>query len=132
MKKINLLITLIVFLGFTPMAWGQEQSPIQNAIVESMRQGNASKISQYLNKNVELIIANKKDIYSKQQAVGILNDFFKTNPVKNFNLAHNSGKSASSFMIGSLSTTKGNFRVYILTRNVNNTTLIQQIRIETE
>ncbi len=133
MKINKLLIALFVLFGFVANIDAQKETTIfQDVVVEAMNQGNSNKLSQHMNHNVELIVDNKKNIYSKQQAVGILANFFKTNPVKKFSLTHNSDKKSSSFFIGSLETTKGNYRIYFLTREVNKTTLIQQIRIETE
>jgi hypothetical protein len=93
-------------------------------------EGDAGKLSAYLNTNVELVVGNKNDVFSKQQASGIITDFFRTNKVSSFQLLHKGNKEATSFAIGEIKTNTGNYRVYVLTRKSGNQTVIQQLRIE--
>ena len=72
----------------------------------------------------------KNDVFSKQQASGIITDFFRTNKVSSFQLLHKGNKEATSFAIGEIKTNTGNYRVYVLTRKSGNQTVIQQLRIE--
>ncbi len=62
----------------------------------------------------------------------ILKDFFAKHPVKSYTVAHKSeSKNGSQYVIGTLETTNGKFRVYFLTKTTGSETLIQQFRIET-
>ena len=99
-------------------------------IITALNKGDAGKLSALLNTNVELVIGNKNDVFSKQQATGIIADFFKTNKVASFQLLHKGNKEAASFAIGEIKTNTGNYRIYVLTRKVGNQSLIQQLRIE--
>ena len=69
---------------------------------------------------------NKNDVFSKPQATEIIADFFRKNKVNSFQLLHKGNKDAASFVIGTLKTSTGNFRLYVLTRKNE----IQQLRIE--
>ena len=99
-------------------------------IISSFNNGDASRLSNYLNDNVELVLGNNNNVYSKQQTLTILSDFFKKNKVNGFQVLHQGEKETSNFIIGTLKTSNDDFRVYILMRKTNNKTLILQLRIE--
>ena len=103
-----------------------QTSDVPADIITALNEGNSNQLSVRLNTNVELVIDTKNDVFSKQQASGIIADFFKKNRVISFQLLHKGNKDAASFVIGTLKTANGNFRVYVLTR-INE---IQQLRIE--
>ncbi len=125
MKTIKLLLLSFCLICAVPMINAQS-SEVPSEIISSLGSGNASQLSGYLNDNVELVIDNKNDIFSKQQATGIIVDFFRKNKVSAFQLLHKGNKDAASFAIGTLKTAGGTFRVYVLTRKNE----IQQLRIE--
>ncbi len=97
-----------------------------------MKVGNVDELSKYFNTSLELVVLDKEDVYSKQQAVQILKDFFTKYKAKNFTLLHQGGKEEAQYAIGTLETEKGNFRVYFLVRQKGAQTLIHQLRIEEE
>ncbi len=107
-----------------------QSSEVSSEIITALDKGDAAKLSAYLNANVELVVGNKNDVFSKQQASGIITDFFRTNKVSSFQLLHKGNKEATSFAIGEIKTNTGNYRVYVLTRKSGNQTVIQQLRIE--
>ncbi len=131
MKAIRILTILALFVAFGHTAQAQTTG-VPNEVVEALKVGDSNKLSAYLNNNVELVIGKTNDVYSKQQAVGIIADFFRKNTVSGFNVLHSGNKEAASFIIGLLKTSTGNYRVYVLTRKTGGKTLIQQLRIETE
>ena len=129
MRTIKLFfISLLVFTASTYTA--AQTNEISSEIIAALDEGNASEINANLGPNVELVIGNKNDVFSKQQASGIINDFFRTNKVNSFQVLHKGNKDAASFAIGTLKTSGGNFRVYVLTRKQGSSPLIQQLRIE--
>ncbi|VBB46747.1 conserved exported hypothetical protein [uncultured Paludibacter sp.] len=129
MKTIKLLTLFLLFAGFIQTTAAQN-SEVPNGIITALKSGDASKLSSYFNDNVQLLVGNKNDIYSKQQSVGIIADFFKRNNVTNFEIIHQGTKEAASFIIGTLYTSGGKYRVSILTRKSGATSVIQQLRIE--
>jgi len=128
MKKSSLLLLpfmlLSIFNGFS------QTTNVLEEITTALNKGNAASLSSYFNNNVELVVDNKNDIFSKQQAKNIIADFFRKNPVNSFSALHKGEKEASSFVIGTLKTSNGSFRVYVLTRKNGNKDVIQQLRIE--
>lgn len=127
MKKI--LLSFILFFAFTSLS----ATDISEEIAAAIRSGNSKNISKYFIDNVDLKVVEQEDVYSRQQAEMILKDFFTKNPVKSFSIIHKSApKNGSQYIIGSLETSSGKFRVYFLIKSSGNETLIQQFRIETE
>lgn len=125
MKTFKLFLLSLFLFTASPFLFAQS-SEVPSEIIESLNKGNADKLSNYLNDNVELVIDNKNDVFSKQQATGIIVSFFRKNNVSGFQLLHKGNKDSASFAIGILKATTGSFRVYVLTRNNE----IQQLRIE--
>jgi len=124
-------ILLIGLFVFTSLNFGYAQAnEISSEIISALNEGDAGEINDNLSANIELVIGNKNDVFSKQQASGIINDFFRTNKVSSFQVLHKGNKDAANFAIGTLKTSGGNFRVYVLTRKQGTTPLIQQLRIE--
>jgi len=107
-----------------------QTSSVPSDIISAFKDGDANRLSAYLNDNVELVMENNNNIFSKQQTLTILSDFFKKNKVNGFQVLHQGEKETSNFIIGTLKTSNDDFRVYILMRKANNKTLILQIRIE--
>lgn len=128
MKTLKLLfICSILFITNVLQA---QTTAIPPDIISSFNNGDASRLSNYLNDNVELVLGNNNNVYSKQQTLTILTDFFKKNKVNSFQVLHQGEKETSNFIIGTLKTSNDDFRVYILMRKTNNKTLILQLRIE--
>lgn len=126
MKTIKLLLLSFGLLFGVTLLQAQS-SEVPSGIITALSDGNAGNLSGYLNDNVELVIGNQNDVFSKQQATGIIADFFRKNRVNSFDVLHKGNKDAASFVIGTLKTGSGNYRVYVLTRKGE----IQQLRIET-
>ncbi len=125
-KKVLLFILLLSSIG---TGYSQEIK-VPNEIIKGFQQGKSELIYKYFNSNIEFIIENNSNIYSKQQAKGILTHFFKQNKVVKYQTLHSGEKGASLFVIGKLETKTKNFRIYLLARKLNNKTYIQQIRID--
>jgi len=130
MKSIKILSLIVLLLGLTQVVQAQN-SDVPGEVITALNKGDAGKLSSYLNTNVELVIGNQNDVYSKQQANEIISGFFRKNSVQSFQILHKGSKEAASFVIGTLRTSTGNYRVYVLTRKSGGTSVIQQLRIET-
>jgi hypothetical protein len=124
--KPNQVIIVLFSLLFGLGQLQAQSSEVPSQIISALNDGNAGQLSNYLNTNVELVVEAKNDVFSKQQATGIITDFFRTKRVSGFQIIHQGNKDAASFAIGTLKTSNGNYRVYVLTRK----SIIQQLRIE--
>jgi hypothetical protein len=125
------LILLVQVLSIVP-ALPMQSGAIPEGIILAFKAGNAEELAKHFNNNIELIILEKEDVYSKNQAEQILRKFFTDHNPASFNIIHEGGKETSRYAIGSLSTSSGNFRVSFLIKNQDGTPLIHQLRIEKE
>lgn len=119
MKRLLLLAALMVCL---PSIY----ATVVDKVATHFGEGDAERIAQYLNANVELFIQNTNNVFTRQQTETILSDFFKKNPVKEFTVNDQGERDGKQFAIGLLKTQNGTFRIYFMTKN----NLIQQLRIE--
>lgn len=119
MKRLLLLAALIACL---PSIY----ATVVDKVATHFGEGDAERIAQYLNANVELFIQNTNNVFTRQQTETILSDFFKKNPVKEFTVNDQGERDGKQFAIGLLKTQNGTFRIYFMTKN----NLIQQLRIE--
>ncbi len=128
-RKINYLILTIIGVFSICTAL---QAQVPDDIIAGLRTGNASSLAKYFNQNVELVVLDNENVYSKAQAEQVLIDFFKKNPPQKFVIIHQGGKDDSSYVIGSLQVAGNKFRVYFLIKTKNNMPYIHQLRIEKE
>ncbi len=133
MKKIKFLVIAIVLLAGSNIVSAFPIFDIPPKIFDAMKVGNATELSKHFNSSVELVILDKDDVYSKQQAEQILKSFFEKNKVKSFTLLHQGGKEGAQYAIGNLETVSGKiYRVYFLVKESAGQPLIHQMRIEEE
>lgn len=128
MKK--LLIWALVLITLSLNMAAQEEPKVPAGISIAFRSGNAAGLSAYLNSTVEILLLDKEDFYSKSVAESILKDFFSHYRTREFTIRHQGAKNDAQYAIASLTTDKGNFRVYFLLKKVDGSPLIHQIRIE--
>ncbi len=130
MKIIKVYCYILFFSLLSLTVHSQSHNTLPVGISESFKNGNASDLSSFFNTKIELIIPNNSNIHSKQQAQFMMRDFFQSFSPTSFNIIHEGVRENATFAIGKLSTSRGNFRVVILTKNENGQELIHQLRIE--
>lgn len=126
-KKITLSILFIA--GFVIYA-NQLKAQVPDEILQSLKTGNSKTLAEYFNQNVEMVVLENDNVYSKAQAQQIVNKFFNSNPPESFSIIHQGGKEGAQYVIGNLVTTKGTFRVYFLLKKNGGKDYIHQLRIE--
>ena len=99
-------------------------------IILSLKSGNARILSGYFNQNVELVVPDNDNVYSKAQAQQIVGNFFSLYTPVSFTIIHRGGKEGAKYVIGNLSTKEGTFRVYFLLKQSEGKDYIHQLRIE--
>ena len=128
LQKIIFFIILLTGLTFT-----KTFAQVPHGIITGLETGDAKQLAEYFNKNVELVVLDNDNVYSKAQAQQIVSSFFASfPPVKEnaFGIIHNGGKSQAKSVIGKLKTQKGNFRVYFLLKKNGEKEYIHHLRIE--
>ncbi len=132
MTAIKKIVFPVIFIfGFLLVSFVAEaQIEIPNEIILSLKKGNSKMLSEYFNDNVELVVLDNDNVYSKAQAKQIVKNFFDSFTPESFTIIHQGGKEGSKYVIGNLKTNNGNFRIYFLLKKENGKDYIHQLRIE--
>ena len=126
MKKRVVLLLTCLFIWMSSIF--AQDVPV--GVIVAFKKGNSQELNRYLGDKVDLIIQNKSANVDKLTAEETLFDFFSNNKVNSFNVNHQGKRDESSFVIGTLTTANGNFRVNCFFRRVQNKYVIHQIRID--
>lgn len=126
MKKRVVLLFASLVLGISSL-WAQD-TPV--GVIVAFKKGNSQELNRYLADKVDLIIQNRPTNADKQTAERTMSSFFADNKFSCFDVNHQGKRDESSFIIGTLGTKNGNFRVNCFFRKVQNKYVIHQIRIE--
>ncbi len=130
-NKKFLFLCVAIFMAAGLYLRAQEEV-IPEQIPVAIRSGNAALLAQHFNSLVELVILDKEDVYSKEQAEKIIKDFFSSHLPVQFTIKHQGGKTQSRYAIGQLVTKSGTYRVYFLLKWTDGKAFIHQLRIEAD
>lgn len=124
---------LMLFLLIAPWFGGDPVADLSNDVIEAVKKGDAAKIAEHFNDKIDLKILDQEDVYSKAQAESVLKGFFTKNKVKGFAASHTSSqKTGNQFVVGTLDTSTGKYRLSFLIKKFGDKYLISQFRIENE
>jgi hypothetical protein len=126
MKKRMLLLMIGVMLSIT-VAMAQN---VPAGVMMAFKKGSSVELGKYLSNDVELIILNRTSNGDKATAGATMDTFFEQNVVSNFSVNHQGKKGESGFIIGTLNTSTGTYRVNCFLKRIQNEYLIHQIRID--
>lgn len=121
------ILFIVLFSGLV-LTKGYSQLP--DVISIALKNGNSVELAKHFNTEIELIVLEIENVYSKSQAQVILKDFFQKNEVENFIIKHQGDKENMHYVIGELITTDKTFRISLILKTINNQLLIHQLRIE--
>lgn len=124
----NLILGLLLIVSVNIIAL-----PLTSDIANALKSGNATELAKFMDASIDLSLPDNEGMFSKTQGTIILKTFFFKNKPSDF-IVLNSGdaKNNTHYSIGILDTVKGQFRVYILYKEINNKTTILELRIETD
>ena len=128
MKRLFFILFLSpFFFAFTTDPVMPNFSPIATAIST----GNADALSKFFDADVDISLFEKEDTYEKDKAANLMKDFFSKNKPKAFSQTHNGAykDKDTQYTIGEITTTSGTYRVYIYMKVINDSYLIQEMRI---
>ena len=123
----KLFFTVFIISGFIIFS-NQIKAQVPDEIIQSLKTGDSKTLSEYFNQNVEMVVLENDNVYSKAQAQQIVTKFFSDNSPESFNILHQGGK-GDQYVIGNLVTNKGSFRVYLFLKKNNGKDYIHQLRI---
>jgi hypothetical protein len=121
-----LTLIIIIFSSF------KLQDDIPAGIKQAFSYGDSKKLSNYIGATLELSILDNESIYSKSQALMIIQNFFDKYPPTGFVILHQGSKASSKYAIGNLTTNNKTFRVTLLLKIRENQNILHQLRIEEE
>ena len=101
-------------------------------LVSAIGRGDATAMSAWFHQSLEMSILEEEYETSKNQASRILESFFKNNSPTGFKISFEGTKEQSKYAIGTLSTSKGSFRVNIFFLDKEGKRLIYYLSIEKE
>jgi hypothetical protein len=130
MKLMIRIIFIAVFISGFPFSYNHASAQIPEQILTSIKNGDSKELSEYFNQNVELVVLDSDNVYSKSQAQQIVGKFFSSNTPESFSVIHQGGKEGAKYVIGNLKTNTGSFRVYFLLKTNGGKDYIHQLRIE--
>ena len=78
---------------------------------QTFKKGNSQELNGYLSDKVELILESRSINVDNQAAEKKMASFFSGNRVSGFTVNHQGKRNESSFIVGTLTTANGNFRV---------------------
>lgn len=123
--KRTLLTCIFICTGLLSFAQGTIED-----INTALRHGSATGLSKYFDNNITLNISGTVNTYSKTQAEMVLKDFFNKNNTKDFQPEHDGNNANTKFVIGTLSTSNGKYRIYYALRTKDNKYILIEIRFE--
>jgi hypothetical protein len=101
-------------------------------VIYSLRTGNVSELSKYIDDNVDITLPDKSDNFSKAQATVILRDFFTSNGVKSFEVKHKGDNAGAQFCIGTLNTNAGSYRTTVFMKTKGGRQVLKEIRFQAQ
>ena len=125
-KSAFVIFIATVLMMNSPFVAGQ----VPEQIILSLKSGNAKILSEFFNQNVELVVTDSDNVYSKAQAQQIVGNFFSIYTPVSFSIIHQGGKEGAKYVIGNMGTKSGIFRVYFLLKQSDGKDYIHQLRIE--
>ncbi len=126
MKKRVILLLLSAWVAFASLL--AQDVPV--GVVVAFKKGSPQELNRYLGEKVDLFILNKPVQADRLGAEGAITDFFTRNKVNRFDVKHQGKRNESSFIVGTLQTANGNFRVNCFFKRIQNRYYIHQIRID--
>ncbi|WP_025068959.1 DUF4783 domain-containing protein [Bacteroides gallinarum] len=103
---------------------------VPEGVVAAFKKGDSRNLNGYLSDKVELILENRPINVDRGTAEGKMAAFFSGNQVSGFTVNHQGKRDESGFIIGTLATANGNFRVNCFFRKAASKYVIHQIRID--
>lgn len=124
-RKLMLLATFLLL--FSTISFAQD---VPDGLINAFKKGSTAELSKFFGDQVELVIVGQTTNGNKAKAESTMNGFFTSNKPGGFTVNHKGKKGESSFVIGTLNTSSGNYRVNCFFKKNQNQYLIHQIRID--
>ncbi len=122
-----LILSLLLFKA--SLTFGQT---VSEEVKKAFQAANADKLSSHFGNTLTLNIPGTDTQCTREEARDKMNKFFTDHRVKNFEIKFKGGKNNSNFLIGTLYTGKGTYRVNLFFRKSEGKNYIHLLRIDKE
>lgn len=114
-------------------ATANAQNEVINNVRDALKAGSSRELSKHLNNTVEISINGEKSSYSRNQAEFVLKDFFNKYPSQGFRYVHQgSSKEGLKYTVGNYTYDRGEFRVFMLIKQISGVYLVDKIDFNEE
>ena len=111
---------------------GQEGASERDIVLDAFSKSNTKLIRTYMGSYVNIHINDQTGVYTAQQAVTVLQGFFKDHPPISVEFIKDGESNLNYFCIAKYLTKGAKWRIYILFYKTNSKYVIKQIDIEKE
>ena len=99
-------------------------------IAFALQNGNTFELASMFNSSIELVTPTASNVYAREQAKIVLDNFFKVNAPIKATMSHETNGSQSAMLIFDLVTKNGNYRVTIVANTNNGAFIINEFKIQ--
>jgi len=132
MKKLGILFIFNLLITYAALASSIEpEQEIFSELSNHFKSGNVKEIAKYFANSVDITLPSSEDQYSKSQAEIVLKNFFNSHTPTGFTIEHQGASNNGKYMVGSLSTNKGVYKVYVFVKDNGGQKNISELKIET-
>ena len=131
-KLLLVFIQLAVAASLQASPAVEEITDLPGDISTALSQGDTKTVARHFNSSVQVILLNREGMYNDSQAELILKNFFSQHQPTSFDLRHEGGSETrgSRFLIGTLYTKSGTYRVSLFIKSIDGNMKIHQVRVE--
>ncbi len=123
------MLKLITF-SITAFMYLQSYAGNGDRIANALQNSNTNELAAMFNSSIELVTPTASNVYAKEQAKIVLDNFFRMNVPVRASLEHETNGSQSAMLIFDLVTKNGNFRVTIVANTTNGGFVINEFKIQ--
>lgn len=129
MRYFGLRLVLCVFLPIFTLPPASILAQETAGIEQALASGSAKDLAVYFGSTVDIKLIDTQNVYGSAQAVALLEVFFKNHQPSSFTVLHRGSRDARSFLVGTLVTSREEFRVNLFLRSGGAVSEITQIQI---
>jgi hypothetical protein len=124
----GLLVIVLSLCMRVPVAAAQTAEEMITRIEAAIKVGDATGIAVFFGDRVEITIAERAEVFSKNQAQYVLKEFFMNYPIRNFSLMSKGSTENTYYAVGSYVSDRGAFDANVFIKKQGNTLIVDHLR----
>ena len=127
MKKRLFVLWTVLLVGVVSLM----AQDVLGGLAQAFQKGDSQALGQYMHEDVSLALVGKgAEVESRPQVEIAMRTFFASNKAKEFDINHKGKRDESAFIVGTLRTSTGSYRVNCYLKKIGEIYLIHRSRIE--